>query len=256
MRNTLFSIVISLLLFGCAVSQAPYTGRNQLILVSPAQEIAMGLQASEDIKSKSQLITSGKQYRRVVSVGKNIAKIAEKPEYQWEFNLIKNDKTINAFVLPGGKVFFYTGILNVMDNDAQLASVMAHEIGHALARHGAERMTLSMLSDLAGQGIASAAGWNSKEFKLAYGMASNVGVLLPYSRRHESEADSIGLYLMAQAGYDPRESIRFWEKMEKLKSSSTPEFLSTHPSSHARIENLKAILPSAMSYYQGAINSN
>lgn len=174
--------------------------------------------------------------------------------YAWEFNLIK-DEPANAFAIPGGKVVIFTGILSVTQNETGLATVMGHEIAHAIARHGNERMSQGLVAQMGGMALSVALSSKSQEtqqlFMTAYGMGAQVGVLLPYSRLQESEADEIGLVFMAKAGYDPRKAIDFWQRMaEKSDGGTPPEFLSTHPSHKSRIEEIKKHLPMAMRYYR------
>ena len=176
--------------------------------------------------------------------------------YQWEFNLLEDDKMVNAWCMPGGKVAVYTGILPLTRDDNGLAVVMGHEIAHAISKHGNERMSQGLLVQI-GAGVLSEAlsnnpGATSQIFMTAYGLGTSVGILLPYSRLHESEADRIGLILMAKAGYDPREAIPFWQRMNKKRGERSPEFLSTHPAPETRIRQIESEIPAAMRYYKGA----
>jgi predicted Zn-dependent protease len=178
-------------------------------------------------------------------------------QFQWEVTVIKDDKTMNAFALPGGKIAVYTGIFPVAKSEAGLAAVLGHEVTHALARHGAERMSQGELTNAALQAAGAAAGSSgmnpalSQGAMAALGAGAQVGVLLPFSRAHESEADYIGILLAADAGYDPRESVSLWERMEQLSRGGGPsEFLSTHPSNETRIDQLKKWMPEAMGIYQ------
>ena len=187
------------------------------------------------------------QVGRIRQIGDRIAAVSGRDDFAWEFNVIESDD-VNAFCLPGGKVFFYTGILALMENDDQIATVMGHEIAHALARHGAERMSMQMVSQAGAQILAVALEIPAQYqglYQQAYGIGTQVGVLLPYSRKHEHEADQIGVYLMWKAGYDPNEAVRFWEKMKaKSEGKAPPEFLSTHPSDQSRIDAIKAFIKS------------
>ena len=171
--------------------------------------------------------------------------------YKWEFNLV-NDKTVNAWCMPGGKVVVYSGLLPVTQTEAGLAVVMGHEIAHAIARHGNERMSQGMLVQLGGIGIAVALSQKPAEtqdiFLQSYGIGSSLG-MLGYSRKHESEADKLGLVFMAMAGYNPEEAVGFWERMSKAGGGGGPQLLSTHPSDETRIKSIKAFLPKAMKYY-------
>lgn len=248
----LFSVLFSFSIVGCAVSHAPVSERTQLMLVSESQEVTMGEEAAAEIKQKNKDKLDTKYVERIRSISQKIATVANKPQYQWEFHVI-DEKTINAFCLPGGKIFVYTGLIEFADNDAQIASVVGHEVAHAIARHGAERMSMNMASTMLQQVIGAAVGSEYKQtFDMAYGYASNLGVMLPYSRRHEHEADSIGLFYMAQAGYDPRDAVKFWEKMQQRSGRSGSDFLSTHPSDEKRIAELNNIMPEALRYYQAA----
>ncbi len=172
--------------------------------------------------------------------------------YNWEFNLVKNSE-VNAWCMPGGKVVVYTGLLPVTQNETALACVMGHEIAHAVARHGNERLSQLLIVELGGIGLDLALSQQSQKTRqladMAFGVSTTVGVLLPYSRMHESEADKLGIVFMAMAGYDPHEAITFWERMAKQNKSSMPAFLSTHPSDEQRVKDLKDFLPTAMGFY-------
>jgi predicted Zn-dependent protease len=178
--------------------------------------------------------------------------------FQWEVTVIKDDKTMNAFALPGGKIAVYTGIFPVAKNEAGLAAIMGHEVTHALAGHGGERMSQGLLAQ--GTVIAASIGLQSsgaspaatQAAMQAFGLGAQYGVLLPFSRKHESEADYIGLLLSAQAGYDPQEAVRVWERMEQAGGSQPPEFMSTHPSHGTRIKQLEGWMPEALTYYDQA----
>ncbi len=245
MKKMILSFLALLLIAGCA--KTPVTGRSQLILISPQQEIALGLSESEKIKESSKLSTDKAEVARVRRIGERIAAVSGRPDYKWEFNVIESD-TLNAFCLPGGKVYFYTGLLKLTENDDQIATVMGHEIAHALARHGAERMSMQMVSSAGAQILAAALEIPPQYqalYQQAYGLGTQVGVLLPYSRTHEHEADQIGVYLMWKAGYDPNQAVRFWEKMKAASGGKKPpEFLSTHPSDQSRIDAIKAFIKS------------
>lgn len=228
-----------LLLWMAGCAKTPVTGRSQLILVSNEQELAMGLDESERIKKDSNLSKNTALVKKIRTIGEKIAAVSGRDDYAWEFNVIDSDQ-LNAFCLPGGKVFFYTGILKLMDNDDQIATVMGHEVAHALARHGAERISMQMLSQTGAQVLGAVLEVPAEYqgvYRQAYGMGANVGVLLPFSRKHEHEADQIGIYLMWKAGYDPQQAVVFWQKMQKAsEGNAPPEFLSTHPSDAARIQ--------------------
>jgi predicted Zn-dependent protease len=186
--------------------------------------------------------------RIVRKVGERIARAANKPEYRWEFRLINEPETINAFCVPGGKVAVYTGIFPVARDEAGLAVILGHEVAHALLRHSGERMTQTQIL---GTGLALAgAGGVNPQILQALGLGASVGVVLPFSRSQESEADHVGLILMAKAGYDPRISLDVWNRMERKEKGAAPDFLSTHPGSETRIQQLKAWMPEALQYYQ------
>jgi predicted Zn-dependent protease len=223
----------------------------------------MGVQAFRGVLRGTQLNENPEINEMVHRVGQRIAEAARKPEYQWEFAVIQDDRMINAFALPGGKVAVFTGILRLTRDDDGLATVMGHEVAHALQRHGAERMSRGILEQIAQVGTmaASAAGAIDPAAMQGLQSAYGVGVALPFNRKQESEADFVGLRLMAQAGYDPRAAVPFWERMSgcpkqmigKLcfrTQNAIPEFLSTHPSDATRINQIEAWLPDAMRFYR------
>src|SRR5215467_2459597 len=253
----------SLMLSGCETN--PYTGRSQLLMTSVSQEIQLGAQAYQQVKSDPKVHQS-QDPREIEPVKRVAARIIEAAkrskyaeiakEFQWEVTVIKDDKTMNAFALPGGKIAVYTGIFPVAKTEAGLAAVLGHEVTHALARHGAERMSQGQLANTALQVLGTAAGISSGNAMLgeatmaALGAGAQVGVLLPFSRKHESEADYIGILLAADAGYDPRESVALWERMARSGGGAPTEFMSTHPSNETRIDQLKQWMPEAMAIYQ------
>jgi predicted Zn-dependent protease len=243
-----FVALIALLALGCA--KVPYTNRSQLILVSQQEETALGTQAFGQVVAKSRIDPSPTVNRDVREVGERLARVANRPDFQWKFVVI-DDRQVNAFCLPGGKVAVYTGILPVAQDQAGLAVVLGHEIAHALARHGAERMSQSMVAQSVGQVLAIGLGGGAESAMIlaAYGLGAQYGVLLPYGRTQESEADHIGLLLMAQAGYDPREALGFWQRMEQKGGGGTPEFLSTHPNHGTRAKQLSEWMPEATRLY-------
>lgn len=257
-----FKALVLILLLACAgpiftsCATAPITGRSQLILTSPSQENEMGLTAFNEVLSTSKLSKNTRYNESVTRVGNRIAAVADTPPYDWDFKVIEDDEQINAFALPGGKVGVYTGILPVAQTEAGLATVMAHEVAHVAARHGGERVSSSMLAQLGAVGLSAALGGGDPYVReavmQAYGLGANVGILLPFSRGQESEADRIGLIYMAQAGYDPREAVAFWERMDEAVrgQGQPPEFLSTHPGYGTRISNLRMWLPEAIPYYE------
>ena len=244
-RNGLVGLSFALALAACA--QAPVTGRNQLILLPESQDADMGLQAYQQIKQEEKISGNAELNQRVQTVGRRIAAVSGHPEWDWQFTLFDNPEP-NAFALPGGKVGVYTGLFKVAQNDAQLAAVMGHEVGHAIARHGAERMSHGILAQLGGVAVGAATG--SAAVVDLYSQAATLGVILPYSRGQESEADEIGLMLMAEAGYDPREAVKLWQNFEALGGERPPEFLSTHPSEGTRIQRLQELMPKALEIYE------
>ncbi|MGQ0811750.1 MAG: M48 family metallopeptidase [Nitrospiraceae bacterium] len=248
-----------------ACYRAPGTARDQLIFFSEEKEIAMGISAYRDVLRQTRLSENPEVNEMVHRVGQRIAEAAQKPEYQWEFAVIQEDKMINAFALPGGKVAVFTGILQVTKTEAGLATVMGHEVAHALQRHGNERMSRGILEQIGQVGALAGAATGVVNPGALQGLlgAYGVGVSLPFNRSQESEADRIGLRLMAQAGYDPREAVPFWERMSVCPRSmigklcfrsqqAIPEFLSTHPSDLTRINQIEAWLPEAMRFYRPA----
>lgn len=238
---------------GC--QNAPLTGRRQFLAVPQQEEIRLGEDAWREVLAKEQLSSDPAALQLVEKVGRRLAAVSGQPDYRWEFRLVSSDQQ-NAFCLPGGKVAIYEGILPICENEAGLAVVMSHEIAHALARHGNERMSQQGAVKLGGGMLErvskDAAAEKQTRWQNAYGVASQYGVLLPYSRTHESEADSIGLMLMAKAGYDPEEAPRFWERFARVSGPKPPEFLSTHPCDAHRASDLKTLLPQALALYRAA----
>jgi predicted Zn-dependent protease len=248
---------------GCETN--PYTGRSQLLMTSVSQEMQLGAQAYNQVKNDPKIKPSqdSREIEPVKRVAARIVEAAKRSKYaemaqqfQWEVTVIRDDKTANAFALPGGKMAVYTGIFPMAKTEAGLAAVMGHEVVHALARHGAERMSQGQLTSAALQVAGAAAGASgmnpllSQGTMAALGAGAQVGVLLPFSRKHESEADYIGILLAADAGYDPRESVALWERMAQMSGGGGPaEFMSTHPSNETRIDQLKKWLPEAMTIY-------
>jgi metalloendopeptidase OMA1, mitochondrial len=237
-----------------ACSTVPYTRRSQLILVSSDEETKLGAQAFNEVLSKSRVDDRPVVSRPVQDVGQRIARVANRPDYRWQFVVIDDPKQQNAFALPGGKVAVYTGLFPVAESTTGLAVVLGHEIAHALARHGAERMSQAMAAEAGGTllGAVFGGGPGTSAVLAAYGLGAQVGVLLPYGRTQESEADHIGLLLMAQAGYDPHGALAFWQRMERAGGQNPPEFLSTHPSHGTREQQIQAWLPQAQRYFDAA----
>ncbi len=235
----------------CACASVPYTDRSRLMLTDLEYENRLGAESWTEVCSEEKESADAELTAQVVRVGKNIAAVSGQDSFQWEFKLF-DSSVANAFCLPGGKVAVYSAIAEYMDNEAELAVVIGHEIAHAVARHGGERISQSILQEM-GKNLLFMASGDSDESSLAavaYGIVTEYGVLLPYSREHEYEADRIGMILMAKAGYDPSSAIVFWEKFGG--SGGGLEFLSTHPLSENRIEQMRGILPEAMEFYQSA----
>lgn len=252
MRRILTCVVVGLLLAGC--QSVPLTGRSQLLMISEQQERRMGLASFKEIIEKETLSEDPVINERVQRIGRRIAAATGRADYAWEFRVIADDKQINAFCLPGGKVAIYTGILPVAQDDAGLAAVIAHEIAHAIARHGGERLSQEML--VAGLTVATVVATRDSRNRDLYagllGAGAAVGFLLPYSRLHESEADRMGLIYMAKAGYDPRAAVGLWQRMAAASKGQArpPEFLSTHPADTTRIQEIERWLPEALSHYK------
>ncbi len=243
-------LLCAVLVYACQT--VPITGRQQLVILSEAEETKLGLQAYREILQKEKLSRNRRINAMVRRVGRRIADVSNRPQFQWEFRVIDKD-VANAFALPGGKVAVYTGILKYTQTEAGLAVVMGHEVAHALARHGGERISQAMVAQGvigAGQAATGVSGPAAQQIAgLAYGLLFE----LPFSRSHESEADRIGLSLMAQAGYDPREAVPFWQRMSGgKKGQAPPEFLSTHPSGTTRIRQLRQWMPEALKHYRAS----
>ena len=252
-----------LLLSGC--SEVAITGRRQFNLVPDSTMNSMAFQQYSEFLTQNTLSKNYSDTQMVKRVGNRIQKAVEQycaqndmsemlQGYQWEFNLIEDDQ-LNAWAMPGGKVVVYTGLLKVTKSEAGLATVMGHEIAHVFAKHGAERMTQSLIVEMGGMALSKALSNKPAQtknlFMQSYGLGTQVGVLLPYSRVQETEADHLGLIFMAMAGYNPQEAINFWQRMSVEKQGSQPiEFLSTHPTDSKRIQNLQELLPKAMQYYK------
>jgi predicted Zn-dependent protease len=236
-------------------STAPETGRRQLMLISPSEETQLGLSTFQTMKQEIPVSKDRAANALVRKVGRRIAAVAPLTNAQWEF-VVFGSNEVNAFCLPGGKVGVYTGILPVTQNEAGLATVLAHEIAHAAARHGGERMSEALAIQGVGQSLGAAISdprWQ-QAFALGYGVGTTVGVALPHSRGQESEADQIGLLYMARAGYNPEEAIRFWERFKDYNRRTGRDegltFLRTHPVDDDRIKALQAQLPKAMQEYR------
>lgn len=252
-----FATTMSGLLLVSGCTSVPVTGRRQLLVMSQTEENKLGLTAYQQVLQEEPITKQTNVSELVRRVGNRIAAVADRPDFDWDFNVIES-KTQNAFCLPGGKVAVYTGILPVCQTEAGLAVVMSHEIGHAIARHGGERMSHQTVQNTVKKGVEflvkDTKGTTQNIVMTAYGAGAQYGAILPYSRKHELEADEIGVMLMAKAGYDPSEAPEFWERFSSAKEGSeTPmEFLSTHPSDARRSAALREKLPEAMQLYQQA----
>jgi predicted Zn-dependent protease len=260
--------VLATLLVAC--HKNALTGKNQLTLLPEAELQNMAVQEYQQFLTQNKVVaaTGNKDAEMVNRVGQRIVSAvegyyAEKgmsdklAGFKWEVKLV-DDKTVNAWCMPGGKIVVYTGILPVTQNEAALAAVMGHEVSHALLQHGNQRMSQGLLQQLGGVALAVAVANKPQEtqtlFNTAYGVGTTVGVMLPFSRKHELEADRYGLIFTAMAGYNPQEAIGLWERMEKLSAGQKPpEFLSTHPAEGRRIDQLNKYMPEAMGYYKPVI---
>jgi predicted Zn-dependent protease len=243
------------LLLAVACQTVPITGRSQLLILPESEELKMGLSAYEEVVKKSRVSTDPAINAQVVRVGTRIAEATGKSDYQWEFKVLE-DKQVNAFCLPGGKVVVYTGILPVTRDDAGLAAVLGHEVAHAIARHGGERVSQQLLvqTGLAATQVALSQRDPGvvQAVTALLGAGASVGLLLPWGRNQESEADHLGLIYMAKAGYHPSAARDLWVRMGELSKGGAqqPEFLSTHPSAPTRVKQIEGWIPEAMTYYR------
>ncbi|NVN89986.1 MAG: M48 family metallopeptidase [Desulfuromonadales bacterium] len=258
-------VVASSLIFLTACSTVPITGRSQLNLIPGSSMLSMSLQQYDQFLKEHKVSTNQEQTQMVKRVGTRVQHAVERyfassglsdhlANYKWEFNLVE-DTQVNAWCMPGGKVVVYTGILPVAKGEAGLAVVLGHEIAHAIAEHGNERMSQGLMAQMGGVALSTALSTQTAAtqqlWMSVYGVGAQYGAILPYGRMQESEADHLGLIFMAMAGYDPNEAITFWQRMASQKSGqATPEFLSTHPSDTTRIENIKRLIPEAMKQYK------
>ena len=249
--------LLMLIIFGCG--QNPFTGKSTLALVPNSQILPMSFQQYNEVLEQSNVIAEGEEAQMIQRVGLKVVNAAERwladngypnytDDYKWEFALI-DDNQVNAWAMPGGKIAFYTGILPIAKTEAGVAAIMGHEVAHALANHGQQRMSAAQVQQAAGAAGMLAMGeseTNQQIFATAFGIGSQVGVMLPFSRKHETEADEIGIKLMAIAGYNPDEAAELWKRMnENSGGAGPPQFLSTHPASEQRIKNLQGLSASA-----------
>jgi metalloendopeptidase OMA1, mitochondrial len=252
------AVVILFQFMGAERFTNPETGKTERVALSSQQEEALGLQAYQEALSSLEVIQSGREAELVRNVAARIAAQTGQTarDFNWQVSLV-NSPQVNAFCLPGGKIVVYTGILKVAETEAGLATVIGHEVAHATARHGAQRLFRNQLTQTALVGASFALGeMDFRQRQMVMGLlgaGAQYGILLPFGREHETEADQMGLLYMARAGYDPRESIGFWERMSQAGGGANPpEFASTHPSHGTRIQSLKAFMPKAMEEYERA----
>jgi predicted Zn-dependent protease len=254
-------ILSSLFLLSCSV--VPMTGRKQFVAIPSSQMIALSSESYSKVLAEGKLSANTEYVNSVRRVGERLTAAVESylkqnnlqtatEGYSWQYNVLVSDE-LNAWCMPGGQIAFYEGILPVCQDENGIAVVMGHEIAHAVAQHGNERMSQQLAIQMGGMALSEALKTQKQATidlaMIAFGVGTKVGVELPYSRTHESEADELGLYFMAMAGYNPQTAPAFWERMSALSSSRPPEFLSTHPDPSNRIENLKRVMPKAMEYY-------
>jgi predicted Zn-dependent protease len=263
-RSLIALFLFEIILIAC--STVPVTGRRQLNMIPDSEMQAMSYAQYDQFLKENKVSTNKEQTQMVKNIGSRIEQsvteyltsldYADMLEgYDWEFNLVE-DPNVNAWCMPGGKVVVYTGILPVTKTETGLAVVMGHEIAHAIAEHGNERMSQEMFRQMGGVALSVAVKDQPAETQAlwfaAYGLGSEVGIMLPYSRLHESEADHMGLIFMAMAGYDPREAPVFWQRMAAAGGPKPPEWMSTHPSDETRVNNLNAWMPEALEYYKAS----
>lgn len=256
-------LLLGLLILVTNCKTVPITGRKQLSLVSDGQLLPMAFQQYEGFLAQNKVSSNMEKTNQIKTIGKRISAAVDRylrangmsdkaDAYRWEFNLVE-DETVNAWCMPGGKVVFYTGILPIAKNEDGIAAIMGHEVAHAFARHGAERMSTGMLQQAGGLAVALSTANKSPQqrqmWMQAYGIGSQLGVMLPFSRKHETEADKLGVVFMIMAGYEPKESVNVWVRMgqhaQKSGRQAPPEFLSTHPSNQTRIKQLTEWIPQA-----------
>ncbi len=263
MKKIVFPV---LMLFLVACASVPLTGRKQFVAIPSSEINSLSEESYAEIKQKEGISTNSGYNTLVRDVGSRITAAVENylreqglqsriDGYEWEYVVLKSD-VVNAWCMPGGKIGFYEGIFPVCKDANGVAVVMSHEIAHAVAQHGNERMSQQLLINMGGVALSEALQTKKEETQqlamLAFGVGSQLGVMLPYSRVHESEADEMGLYFMAMAGFDPRKAPEFWKRMVDLNQGSPPEFLSTHPNPETRIKDIEKHMPKAMKYYTTA----
>ena len=257
-------LISSLLFIAVSCSVVPLTGRRQFTAIPASQMLSLSNDSYRQVLKENKKSTNQKYVKMVNDVGIRISAAVEEymrqnglaeriKEFNWEFNVIISDQ-MNAWCMPGGKIAFYEGIMPVCIDDNGVAVVMAHEVAHAVARHGNERMSQQLAIQMGGIALSQALKEKKEATQnlamAAFGVGSQVGILLPYSRTHEKEADELGLYFMAMAGYDPHGAVDFWKRMNAVGGARPPEFLSTHPNPESRIKQLEQLIPKAMKYYK------
>ncbi|MBE0637656.1 MAG: M48 family metallopeptidase [Bacteroidales bacterium] len=262
LKSFSLALLMAVLMYAC--STVPLTGRRQLSMLPESELTAMGMTAYTDFMSQNKVSADNAQTRMVKDITGKITGAAEQyliqnglesriADFRWEINLI-NDDTPNAWAMPGGKMVVYTGILPYTKTPEGLAVVIGHEIAHVVARHGNERMSQGLLIQTGGLALSVALAEKPAEtqqlFMAAFGIGSQVGISLPFSRTHEYEADYLGLMFMAMAGYNPNAAVEFWERMSSMGGAKPPEYLSTHPSDQNRIAQIQKMMPEAMKYYK------
>jgi predicted Zn-dependent protease len=265
----IYKLILGLLIITLPIIQScstvPVTGRKQLNIIPSSEMLSMSFSQYDQFLKENKLSNNAQQTAMIKKVGSKISSAVEQyfaqnnmadelNGYQWEFNLVENEQ-VNAWAMPGGKVVFYTGILPITKTEAGVAVVMGHEVAHAVAEHGGERMSQGLIQQLGGMALSKALEQESETtqglWMTAFGVGSQLAVMLPFSRLHESEADHLGLIFMAMAGYNPNEAVSFWQRMADAKGGQAPpEWLSTHPSDETRINDLKKAMPEAMKYYR------
>lgn len=266
MKKTTHLIYLVTLLVLLSCSTVPLINRKQVLLVPQSEMLAMSATSYQGFLDTNQVVHHSTDAKRVKTVGNHISQAVESfltekglenriSQFEWEFNLVESEIP-NAWCMPGGRIVFYEGIMPYCETDAGIAVVMSHEIGHAVARHGNERMSQSLMVSMGGMALSEFMSSKPEEtqalFLGAFAIGSQVGVLLPYSRKHEYEADKLGLIFMAMAGYNPEEAIHFWERMMQNGGIKPPEFLSTHPADANRIAAMREAMPEAMKYYEAS----
>lgn len=259
----LITLVFLVLMFLISCSVVPMTGRKQFVAIPASQMIALSSESYSQVLAEGKLSTNSNYVNMVKGVGQRLTAAVESymkqnklesaiAGYDWQYNVLVSEE-LNAWCMPGGQIAFYEGIMPVCQDETGVAVVMGHEIAHAVAQHGNERMSQQLALQMGGIALSEALKTQKQETidlaMLAFGVGAQVGVVLPYSRTHETEADELGLYFMAMAGYNPQAAPDFWKRMEAKSAARPPEFLSTHPDPSNRIANLERLMPKAMEYY-------